>query len=496
VTAEELGVGIVWLPGLEPLIESIPQAWDFIEVEPQAFWIRTGTDDRRPALRLDRTAFERMRATGRPVLVHSVGSPVGAAEAADPAVLRALGESLSCLGPPWWSEHASVLTTGRARRSLGFLMPPVQSAAAVVRIADNVRRLQETFGLPFAFETGVNYLRPQRGEIPDGEFWGAIAERAGCGILLDLHNVWTNERNGRYPAAAVLDALPLDRVWEIHLAGGHEYRGYWLDAHSSLPPPALMDVARQLVPRLHALRGIVFEIMPDYLAAAGIGATDLANCLAELRSVWSMRGTEVRRSSVADRELATRSGAGCELPDLETWEARLRGTLDRSVNEDGLRLEDPGVPIYRDLIDASRRGTIAEALPLSTQYLLLALGEDAFEELLEAFWRVHSPEPFMSDEAASFATFVGSRQVLPHLNELLSLEIAAHRAAMSGETQSVRFTCDAEAFVGDLKRGTLPRPLPPCELELAVTPPQLPPEASACSPARVRSNTGSSNDSE
>jgi hypothetical protein len=77
----------------------------------------------------------------------------------------------------------------------------------------------------------------------------------------------------------------------------------------------------------------------------------------------------------------------------------------------------------------------------------------------------------MSDEADSFASFVASKQLMPHLDELLALEIAAHRAAMSGETQYVRFTCDAEAFISELKRGALPGSLPPCELELAVTPP-------------------------
>jgi uncharacterized protein len=60
-----------------------------------------------------------------------------------------------------------------------------------------VQRLRNELGVPLAVETGVNYLRPRRDELPDGEFMAALAEDADCGILLDLHNVYCNERNGR-----------------------------------------------------------------------------------------------------------------------------------------------------------------------------------------------------------------------------------------------------------------------------------------------------------
>jgi uncharacterized protein len=71
--------------------------------------------------------------------------------------------------------------------------------------------------------------------MPDGVFVGAVAESADCGILLDLHNVFANGVNGRQPVEDFLAQLPLDRVWEIHLAGGFDMEGLWLDAHSRSP---------------------------------------------------------------------------------------------------------------------------------------------------------------------------------------------------------------------------------------------------------------------
>ena len=60
-----------------------------------------------------------------------------------------------------------------------------------------IRRLRADLGVPLAFETGVNYLASRPDEMEDGEFVAAVAERADCGILLDLHNIYTNAVNGR-----------------------------------------------------------------------------------------------------------------------------------------------------------------------------------------------------------------------------------------------------------------------------------------------------------
>lgn len=473
----DLGVGIVWLPGLESTIERIAPVWDLLEVEPQAFWFdagnggAAGTD----GFRLNRAAFERLTAPGRPVLVHSVGYAVGSVEPADPRGLDALRETFALVKPPWWSEHASLLVAGRgeAKRPLGFLMPPVQSPAAVKQIVANIRRLQDRFGLPFAFETGVNYLRPLPGELSDGDFWAEIAERADCGILLDLHNVWTNARNGRQPIEQTVARLPLERVWEVHVANGQDYKGYWLDAHCGLPQDALLALARDTVPRLPALHALVFEMIPDYMDAGGLVPNDLAGCLERLREIWALRGRD-RRAPPQMRTEAVEGGQPAPIsgvPDPETWELRLRQSVDRSAPAAAEPLDDPAVTVYRDLIDTVRRGTVAEALPLATRYLLLALGERAFGELLEAYWRRHAPQSFMSQEAREFAEFLTHRDLLPHLDELLAFELAAHAAAMTGEARHVRFTCDPHEFVAALMRGVLPGVLPEAEVELEVTPP-------------------------
>ena len=167
--------------------------------------------------------------------MHSVGCPVAGLDNGLNEQRMALAESIRLLDPPWVSEHLSFdryCDDGRQVHA-GFLLPSIQSEESVALAARNLRRLQHLADRPILFETGVNYLRPWPGEMADGEFFAAVAQRADCGILLDLHNLFANERNGRQSMCDVLDTLPLDRVIEVHLAGGEWLDGYWLASRRS-----------------------------------------------------------------------------------------------------------------------------------------------------------------------------------------------------------------------------------------------------------------------
>lgn len=472
MTLPDLGIGLVCLPGLEGLARSLSGSLDLLEVEAQTFWMHAPSPAEGAAgdLGVNRAGLARVAALGQPVLVHSVGYPVGGSRDGDARHRPALAETFALLKPPWWSEHASFLAAygEEGARPVGFLMPPVQSAESVATIADRIRRLQDAFGLPFAFETGVSYLKPLPGELADADFWGAIAETADCGILLDIHNVWTNQANGRQDLAALAERLPLERVWEIHVAGGQRHKGYWLDSHSGLPPGGVIQAAAALAPRLPNLHAIVFEIIADQIEAQHIGETELEACFAALRAIWATRGGAAGgdvRLPASDR------GVGGQLPSMARWELMLAAALGPEADAAGTPFaDDPGLDIYRDLIAAARRGTVADALPLSMRYLYRALGEDGLKALFPAFWRQARPEPFMSDEARNFAGFVGARIALPHLGELLAFELAAHRAAITGAPQTVSFTCEPEALIVSLRAGEEPR-IDPAIVEVEVTPP-------------------------
>lgn len=467
----DLGIGLVYFPGLEACSEQVAGSIDVFEVEPQTFWTHLpGRGVGAGAFRVNRAAFERLVELGRPVLVHSVGYPVGGSRDGDPRHIAALRETFALLKPAWWSEHASFLAAedAQGRRHLGFLLPPEQSIASAARIAERICRLQDLFGIPFAFETGVSYLRPLPGELSDGEFWAEIAERADCGILLDLHNVWANARNGRQRLAALFDQLPLERVWEVHVANGQPHKGYWLDSHSGLPPPELLAEAAALVPRLPSLHALTLEIIADYVDARDITADEIARSLAALRGIWQLRGT-----ACGARRIPAPARVGHEdrsAASMASWELALEAALAGRSAAGSPFAGDGGVEVYRDLVATARRGTLVETLPLSMRYLSRALGPDALQSVFERFWRVASSEPFMSDEARNFATFACSEIALPHLDELIGFELASHGAALTGRPQLVRFSCRPEPLIAALKSGA-PLTFEWSEVEVEVTPP-------------------------
>jgi len=242
-----LGVGLIYLEELDSLFRENNPALSVLELEPEGFWqkiLPEGSNGGATYLP-NSEAMARIATLPQHKLIHSVGFPVGGSMTYRDSYVGPLDAAIRKLGASWVSEHLSfnAIETGRAVEQVGFLLPPRQTPAGVDTAVRGIRRLASQLPVPFAFETGVNYLQPGADEMTDGEFFASVAEVADCGILLDLHNLWANERNGRQPVAEVIDALPLDRVWEIHLAGGMMLGEYYLDAHSEAIPRPLLEIA-------------------------------------------------------------------------------------------------------------------------------------------------------------------------------------------------------------------------------------------------------------
>ena len=259
----DLGVGIIALGSLDQVWSGIEDLVDVVEVEPQTLWpsrVRGGRQ-------LSPEPLAWLRSCGRPLISHGVGFPVGGTTAPDADGVALSAASMKALGAVHWSEHLAFNVSGDAYA--GFLLPPVQTPTAVEAAIGHITEYRRFDDRPFLVETPTNYLQPVDGDLGDGEYVAAIAEGADCGILLDLHNVWTNERNGRQSVDDFIAALPLERVWEMHLAGGFESNGYYLDAHVGPIDPELLALAARIVPRLPRLRAIIYEAIPISLAAQG-----------------------------------------------------------------------------------------------------------------------------------------------------------------------------------------------------------------------------------
>jgi uncharacterized protein len=458
VTILEPGVGLVYWPALAPLFESGEAA--ILELEPQTLWRKTSTSAGF-AYQLNEELFDQLAALPQPKLLHGVGQPVGGTVDDPTEYVPLLKRMASRLEPAWISEHLSFnRVTHNARvMECGFLLPPPQTAAAARVAARNIERYARALGYPVAFETGVNYLAPMAGELEDGRFFAEVAERADCGILLDLHNLLCNERNGRQRALDALEQMPLDRVWEVHLGGGESLDGVWLDAHCGAMPAELIDLAAAVMSRLPHAGALVFEILPEHLDR--IGLDGVQRQLEQMRSLWNTRPG--RRLCVPKVQRFDHAPSLSDDREVNAWEVRLVNVLNDCSPEDPLAA-DQGCAVLRRLIRDARSASLARGLRLTTTALLAGLGKSVVDRLLFDYFRSMPPEAFVAMECHGFARFLDGRNELfasvPHLREILEFERALLRATLLGTSSVVNWTVDPTQLIAALETGRLPQNLP------------------------------------
>lgn len=175
--------------------------------------------------------LERLRAE-RPFVMHGVAMSLGGTDPLDTDYLRELRALARRLEPAWISDH--LCFTGVDGRNLHDLLPLPHTEAALRHVADRIARVQDALGQRIAVENASSYLRFAADEMSEPEFVAALVRRADCRLLLDVNNVWVNSVNHRFDPAAYIDAMPGDRVVQIHLAG-HSIRddGFLIDTHDA-----------------------------------------------------------------------------------------------------------------------------------------------------------------------------------------------------------------------------------------------------------------------
>lgn len=458
----DLGVGYIDFPGAGELLDAAAGLANVVEVEPQTLWLRRGG-----RYEADAEALERLAAMPQTKLVHGVGFPVGGTAAPEEVQLELFVDVIRRLNAPWASEHLAFNRTGAPGEELsaGFLLPPLQNEAGAAAAVATIRALQSRLPVPFAFETGVNYLRPRRGEMSDGAFAAAIAEEADCGILLDLHNLWANERNGRQRVVDFLAELPLHRVWEVHVAGGFEYEGYWLDAHSGPMPEELIALAREVVPRLPNLHAIIFEILPPFLSR--LGEDGFRAQMEELRRLWELR----RREQVV-RPVSRMARTGCSTPAPIEWQdtlgALVIGREPAGPLADELRA-DPAIGVFRHLVWQVRAGMIVDNFTFTVRLMMLDRGEEWVRGQLDRYFAAQPPQFFGSDEAIAFGAYLAAQELdVRYLPEVLAFERAALEVQLAHEPRVLAMRFEPNAILVALGEGRLPADIPEGEYEVTV----------------------------
>ena len=173
---------------------------------------------------------------------------LGLGRAPDPTHLAALKRLVDAMQPAAVSEHLSF--NHSANRFVNDLLPIPYTRESLAVIAGHVAETQDALGRPILLENLSSYLEFPGNEMHEGEFLAELVRRTGCGILLDINNLYVNRVNLGVDTDAVLDALPAAAIGEIHLAGYSEREGMLVDTHSQPVHDGVWQLYREAIARL------------------------------------------------------------------------------------------------------------------------------------------------------------------------------------------------------------------------------------------------------
>lgn len=169
-----------------------------------------------------------------PVVLHGVSLSIGSTDALDFGYLAKLKQLAADVKPAWISDH--LCWTGVASVNSHDLLPLPLTEESLRHVTARVEQVQDFLERPLILENPSTYMQFRQSSMPEWEFLGRLAERTGCGLLLDVNNVYVSAFNHGFDAADYIARLPHERIVQIHLAGPTDCGAYLVDTHDHPVP--------------------------------------------------------------------------------------------------------------------------------------------------------------------------------------------------------------------------------------------------------------------
>ncbi len=213
---------------------------DFIEVISENFMIDGGKP-------LDTLT----KARGNyPLALHGVSMSIGSADGLRGDYLARLKQLVDIIEPAVVSDH--LCWTGIDGFNSHDLLPLPYTEEALDLVCTNIARAQDALGRTMLFENPSSYIEFP-GSMTEWEFLAEMARRSGCGLLLDINNIYVSAMNHGFDAQAYLAGVPFDLVGQIHLAGHVQGEHLLIDTHDQPVPPQVWALYRSAIERAGAV---------------------------------------------------------------------------------------------------------------------------------------------------------------------------------------------------------------------------------------------------
>jgi uncharacterized protein (UPF0276 family) len=183
--------------------------------------------------------LDRIRAE-YPLVMHGVSMSIGSTDPLNPEYLRNLRALIERVQPAWVSDH--LCFTGVHGRNLHDLLPLPYTEETARHVADRVAQVQDFLGRRILLENVSSYVSYKASDMTEWDFLRSVVERADCLLLLDVNNIYVSSYNHGFNAHDYLNAIPVERVQQIHLAGHRNLEQYIVDTHDEPVPDPVWEL--------------------------------------------------------------------------------------------------------------------------------------------------------------------------------------------------------------------------------------------------------------
>lgn len=206
-----------------------PKHYNYIfENKPNVDWFEIISENFMDTGGKPRRNLDKIRAD-YPIVMHGVAMSIGTVDPINSEYLTKLKKLANEIEPAWISDHLA--WTGIAHKNSHDLLPVPYTEEALKHIVSRIKQVQDFLGRPIALENPSTYLEFKTSHIPESQFIAEMTKQSGCHLLLDVNNVYVTCYNHRLDPKAYIDALPLDKVAQIHLSGHTNKGTHIIDTH-------------------------------------------------------------------------------------------------------------------------------------------------------------------------------------------------------------------------------------------------------------------------
>src|SRR5260370_13590786 len=263
-----------------------------LETHPNVDWFEVISENFMVAGGRPLEVLEGVRAN-YPIVMHGVSMSIGSTDSLNRHYLRQLRDLAGRFELAWISDH--LCCTGVGGRNLHDLLPLPYTEEAVRHVVARIRDVQDVLERPILVENVSSYMAFADSTMTEWEFISAIAAEADCGILLDINNIFVSAFNHRFDANYYIDAVPVERVVQYHLAGHSDHGTHLLDTHDHPVRDEVCALYERAARRFGAVSAIVEwdDNIPEFAELAN--AADRASAIFD--SLKNPDGDSLKRSA-------------------------------------------------------------------------------------------------------------------------------------------------------------------------------------------------------